>query len=28
LDAQDRAALHPLLERTGCWAHLARASPR
>jgi len=28
LDAQDRAALHPLLDRTGCWAHLARASGR
>jgi hypothetical protein len=24
LDQQDRAALRPLLERTGCWTHLSR----
>jgi hypothetical protein len=23
LDAADRAALKPVLERTGCWRHLA-----
>lgn len=27
LAAQDRAALRPLLQRTGCWAHLSGPSP-
>jgi hypothetical protein len=27
LDGDDRAALRPVLERTGCWVHLAGPSP-
>jgi hypothetical protein len=27
LAARDRAALRPVLERTGCWAHLSGPSP-